>query len=165
MPPTHNAEYTYEQMAKEITIAQSHLRSMTPNEVASYYVTVLNALQQTETDVTVSQAPVQLPLPEKTTVQPTTDTERVTASLIANPDFITCLECGQHLQMLTTPHLAKHNGLTQQTYKEKWGIDQKTKLVCQALLEQRRLAMDENRIWKHRKFVKKMATPQSKKTL
>ena len=53
-------------------------------------------------------------------------------SLFADPDEVTCLECGNQLKMLTVRHLKKH-GMTPDEYKTKWEIDQEVSLTAKNL--------------------------------
>ncbi|ETX00954.1 MAG: hypothetical protein ETSY1_09350 [Candidatus Entotheonella factor] len=51
-------------------------------------------------------------------------------------DYITCLECGKALQLLSNRHLALH-GLTPNTYRQKWGISPHILLTSHRLAQRR----------------------------
>lgn len=62
---------------------------------------------------------------------------------------VTCLECGEHFRILTNAHLKKHS-MNKNTYREKWGIERGTPLVCRDLAGKRRKVMSHMELWKRR---------------
>lgn len=73
---------------------------------------------------------------------------------------ILCLECGRRFRMLTIRHLATH-GLTPDEYREKWGMDKDTPLLCRALQKTRRSHMHSMRLWERRNGAEKKARSMS----
>ena len=81
--------------------------------------------------------------------------EQVAASPVVDPKkavrerSIVCLESGKTFKILTKKHLAKF-GLTQETYREKWGYPKNMPLVCKELQRERRKKMKEMKLWEKR---------------
>ncbi|MGL4722442.1 MAG: MucR family transcriptional regulator [Desulfovibrionaceae bacterium] len=84
---------------------------------------------------------------------------------VANPQFsdsatnavkensIICLACGKSFRILTKRHLALHK-LTVEEYKEKYGYQRATPLVCKALQRDRKEIMSNMKLWERkRKYV------------
>lgn len=53
-------------------------------------------------------------------------------------DTIQCLECGRHFKMITGKHLQQMHDITQDEYREKWGIPRTLGLAIAALKEVKR---------------------------
>lgn len=51
---------------------------------------------------------------------------------------IECLECGRHFKMITGKHLQQVHDITQDEYREKWGIPRTLGLAIAALKEVKR---------------------------
>lgn len=53
-------------------------------------------------------------------------------------ETITCLECGRAFQMVTGKHLSLIHGMTQDEYRDKWGIPRSAALATEAVRSKRR---------------------------
>lgn len=123
--------------AVEIVKAQAGIRVMDEGEMCEMVRGIANALAGIEENIN----------------QPVSDQGQEPAidpKKSVKEKSVTCIECGKSMKMLSKKHLATH-GLTQEEYKEKWGLKKNTPLICKFLARQRRQKMQEMQLWKRRK--------------
>jgi predicted transcriptional regulator len=117
--------------ALEIVKAQASVRTMTEDEITSM-------LQKLAKDIrNISDA------------VPSENVEEVcemTAAKAIKEKSITCLECGRSFKLLSSIHLNKVHALTPAMYREKYGYQKGTPLVCKSLQRERRKKMKEMKL-------------------
>jgi len=121
--------------ALEIVKAQASVRTMTEEEITSMVQKLSSGIQKISEGI-VDQG--------KNAPTPPVDPKKA-----IREKSIICLESGKSFKVLTKRHLAKY-GVTPEEYREKWGYDKKTPLVCKSLQRERRKKMKEMRLWEKR---------------
>jgi predicted transcriptional regulator len=128
----------YLKEALEIVRAQASVRNMTEEEITSMVKNLAQGIRSIMEGELVATEP-----------EPPVDPKKA-----IRDKSIICLESGKAFKVLTKRHLAKY-GLTPEEYREKWGYDKGTPLVCRELQRERRKKMKEMQLWERRGKKKK----------
>ncbi|MGE4504365.1 MAG: MucR family transcriptional regulator [Desulfovibrionaceae bacterium] len=123
----------YLKEALEIVRAQASVRNMTEEEITSMVKNLAQGIRSIMEGELVATEP-----------EPPVDPKKA-----IRDKSIICLESGKAFKVLTKRHLAKY-GLTPEEYREKWGYDKGTPLVCRELQRERRKKMKEMQLWERR---------------
>jgi predicted transcriptional regulator len=123
----------YLKEALEIVRAQASVRNMTEEEITSMVKNLAQGIRSIMEGELVATEP-----------EPPVDPKKA-----IRDKSIICLESGKAFKVLTKRHLAKY-GLTPEEYREKWGYDKGTPLVCRELQRERRKKMKEMKLWTKR---------------
>ena len=125
----------YLKSALEIVQAQASVRPMTDEQITSMISSVAAGIKAATEGVELVPS----------TGEATADPKKA-----IKEKSITCLECGKTFKVITKKHLDSH-GLTQEAYREKFGLKKGTPLVCKSLQRERRKKMKDMRLWEKRK--------------